>query len=75
MLFNLDFANNTIYYHVFSSFSWLLSYTFQFLHLLHNFFYHIAERIIPMAMPSKEGRAEIETNPVNEEVKIRKWPI
>ena len=57
MLFNLDFANNTIF-----------SCSFFF-------FLIIAELVIPIGIPTKEAKTEMETHPVVVEAKIRKYSI
>ena len=74
MLFNLDFANNTI-----------LSCFFFFFLIIHLYFLidavivpifnPIAELVIPIGIPSKEAKAEIEIHPVIVEAKIRKCSI
>ena len=69
MLFNLDFANNTI----------LMCFFFFFLIIvLHvliavviaQIFNPVAELVIPIGIPTKETKAEIETRPVIVEPKI-----
>ena len=63
MLFNLDFSNNTI-----------LSYLFFF--LIIGLYYLIPEVIcIPLGIPIKEAKAEIEIHPVIVETKIRKYSM
>ena len=74
MLFNLDFANNTI----------LLCFFFLFLitdlyflipGTIAQIFNPIAELVIPIGIPTEEAKAEMETHPVITEAKIRKCLI
>ena len=74
MLFNLSFADNNI----------LLSFLFSFfiidLYLLISIvivqiFNPIAELVIPIGIPTKEEKTEIETRPINVETKISKYSI
>ena len=69
MLFNLDFANNTV----------LSCFVFFFLNIDLYFlipaviapnFIPIAELVIPIGIPTKEVKAEIEIHPVIVEAKI-----
>ena len=73
MLFNLDFANNTIL----SCFFFFLIIDLYF--LIHaaivQIFNPIAELIIPIVIQTKEAKAEMETPPVIVEHKIRKCSI
>ena len=57
MLFNLDFASNPI-----------LSYFFFF--IITDLHFSVAELVIPIGIPTKEAKAEIETHPVNVEITI-----
>ena len=57
MLFNLDFASNPIL-------SYFLFFTITDLH------FSVAELVIPIGIPTKEAKAEIETHPVNVEITI-----
>ena len=78
MLFNLDFANNTIllyfclltYY-----FIELLTYYFVIAAVTAQIFNPIAELVIPIGIPAKEAKAEIEIHQVIVEPKIRKCSI
>ena len=67
MLFNLEFANNTI-----------LS-RFFFIFLIIDLYFLvpavIADIVISIGIPSKETKAEIEIHPVIAEAKIRKCSI
>ena len=71
MVFNLDFANNII----------LSCFFFLFLVIDLKFlvsaviFNPIAERVVPIGIPSKEAKAEIEIHRVAGEAKIRKCSI
>ena len=67
MLFNFNFANNTI-----------LSCFFFFFLIIHLHFLIaalIAELVIPIVIPTKEAEAEIEIHQVIVEPKIRKCSI
>ena len=74
MLFNLDSANNTI-----------LSWFFFFFLIIDLYclippviaqtFHHIGEHVIPIGIPIKEAKLEIEIHPVTVEAKIRKCLI
>ena len=57
MLFNLDFASNPI-----------LSYFLFF--IITDLHFSVAELVIPIGIPTKEAKAEIETHPVNVEITI-----
>ena len=67
MVFNLDFANDLIL-----SFLFLF---FLFTDLIPAFtaqnFNQIAELIVPVGIPTKEAKAEMETDPVIAEIQIR----
>ena len=60
MLFNLDFANNTIL-SCFFFFSLIIELHFWLLAVIANIFNPTAEPVIPIGIPSKE---EIEIQPV-----------
>ena len=72
MLFDLDFANNTIL----SCFFFLIidSY-FLIPAAISQIFNPIAELIFPIGIPSNEAKAEIEIHPVIVEAKIRKCSV
>ena len=72
MLFDLDFANNTIL----SCFFFLIidSY-FLIPAAISQIFNPIAELIFPIGIPSNKAKAEIEIHPVIVEAKIRKCSI
>ena len=67
MLFNLEFANNTILSRFF--------FTFLIIDLYFLVPAVIAEIVISIGIPSKETKAEIEIHPVIAEAKIRKCSI
>ena len=71
MLFNLDLANNTISSCFFFFFLIVYLY-FLILAVIAQIFNAIAELVIPIGIPSKEAKSEIEIHPVIVEVKIKK---
>ena len=77
MLFNLDFANNTI---LSCFFILLLIIELQFLSFLipaviAPIFNHIAVLVIPIEILSEEAKAETQKHPITAEAKIRKCLI
>ena len=74
MLFNLDFANNTILSYLFFFF---LITTLYFLvpAVITQISNPIDELVIHTRIPTKEAKAEIETHPVIIESKIRKYSV
>ena len=72
MLFNLDFANNTIL-SCFFLFFLIIDLYFLIPAVIAQIFNPIAERLIPIEVPAKE--AEMETHSVIVEPKIRKFSI
>ena len=72
MLFNLDFANNTILSCFFFVFLIIHLY-FLILAVIAQIFNPIAELIIPTGTPSKGIKSEIEIHPVIVEAKIRTY--
>ena len=70
MLFNLDFANDIIL----SCFFYIDLY-FLIPVVITQFFYTTAELVIPIGIPTKEGKAEMETYPVIVEIKISECSI
>ena len=74
MLFNLDFASNTI---LSCSFFFFLIIDLYFLipAAIAQIFNPIAELVIPIGIPKKEAKAEIEIHLVIAEVKIRTCSI
>ena len=74
MLFDLYFANNTILSCVF--FYFLITDLYSLIPaLIAQIFNPIAEIVIPIGIPTKEAKAEIETYPVIVEITISKWSI
>ena len=67
MLSNLDFANNTI---ISCSFLFFLIIDLHVLipAVIAQIFNPIAEQVIPIGIPSKEAKAEIEIQPVSAEL-------
>ena len=74
MLFNLDFAKNTIFPCYFFFFL-IIDLYFLNQAALGQTFNLIAEHVILTEIPSKETKAEIKINPVIAEAKIRKCSI
>ena len=70
MLFNLDFANNTISSCFFFFFLIIDSY-FLIAGVIAQIFNPIAELVIPIGIPTKEIKVEIRTYPVIVEPKIK----
>ena len=74
MLFDLYFANNTILSCVL--FYFLITDLYSLIPaLIAQIFNPIAEIVIPIGIPTKEAKAEIETYPVIVEITISKWSI
>ena len=74
MLFNLDRANNTIL-SCFFFFSLIFDF-YVFIHtVIAQIFNQIIELVIPIGIPTKQAKAELETHPVIVEPKIRKCSI
>ena len=69
MLFNLDFANNTILL-CFFFFSLIIDLYFLIPAVIAQIFNPIAELVIPIGIPAKEAKTEIEIHPVIVEAKI-----
>ena len=63
MLFNLDCANNTILTCLFFFFL-IIDLYFLILVVIAKNFNTIAELVIPIVIPTKEAKSEIETHPV-----------
>ena len=74
MLFNLDFANNTIL-SCFFFFFLIIDLFFLIPTAIVLIFNPIAELVINIGIPSKEAKAETEIHPVIVEAKIRKCSI
>ena len=74
MLFNLDFANKTIL-SCFFFFFLIIDFYFLIPAVIAQIFNPIAELVIPIGIPTKEAKAEMETHPVIAEITISKWAI
>ena len=70
MLFNFDFTNKTIFL---CFFFFLLIIDLSF--LITQIYNPTAELVIPIVIPTKEAKAEMETYPVIVEQKARKCSI
>ena len=71
ILFNLDFANNTIWSCFFFFFS-IIDFYFLIPAAIAQIFNPIAELVIAIGIPTKEEKAEMKTHSVIVEAKIRK---
>ena len=74
MLFNLDFANNTILSYFFF-FLLIIDLQFLILAVIVQIFNLIAVLVIPIGKSNKEGKAGIEIHPIIVGAKIRKCSI
>ena len=74
MLFNLDFANNTIL-SCFLFFFWTIELYFLIASVISQFFNPIAKLVTPKGIPNKEAKIEMETHSVILESTIRMWSI
>ena len=74
MLFNLDFASNTIL-SCFFFFFLIIDLYFLIPTVIAQIFNPIEELVIPIGIPTKEAKAEIETQPVIVQAKTRKCSI
>ena len=72
MLFNLNFANNTIL-SCFYSFFLIIDLYFLTAALITQIFNPIAKLAILIGIPTKEAKAEIEAHPVIVEIAIREF--
>ena len=72
MLFNLDFANNII---LLCFFFLIIDLYFLIPAVIAHIFNPIAELVIPLGVPIREAKADIEIHLVNVEAKIRKSSI
>ena len=72
MLFNIDFANNTILSCSFFFFLIIYLY-FLILAVIAQIFNPIAELVIPIGTTTKEAKAEMEKHPVTVEITTSKW--
>ena len=71
MLFNFDFANNTIL-SCFFFFYLIINFKFLIPEVIAQISNPIAELVIPTGIPTKEAKAEMETHPVIVEAKNKK---
>ena len=69
MLFNLDFANNTISL----CFFLIIGLYVLIPAVITQIFNPIVELAIPIGITNKEAKSEIETHPVSVEVTLSKW--
>ena len=69
ILFNLDFASNTILSCFFSLFL-IIDLYFLILAAIEQVFSPIPELVIRISIPSKEAKSEMEIHPVIEKAKI-----
>ena len=74
MLFNLDFASNTIL-SCFFFFFLIIDLYFLIPTVIAQIFNPIEELVIPIGIPTKEAKAEIETHPVIVQAKTRKCSV
>ena len=74
MLFNLDFANNTILSFFFFFFL-IIDLYFLIPPAIAQFFNPIPKLVITVEIPRKEAKGEIETHPAIAEAKIRTCSI
>ena len=74
ILFNLDFANNTIL-SIYFFFFLIINLYFLIPAVIAQIFNRIMELITPIAIPTKETKAEMETHLVTVEPKITKCSI
>ena len=72
MLFNLDFANNTI---LSCFFFGIIDLFFLIPAVITQIFNRTAELLNTMGIPTKEEKAEMETHPVTVKTKISKFSI
>ena len=71
MLFNLDFANNTIL-SCFFFFFLIIDLYFLIPAVITQIFNPIAELVIPIGVPTQVAKTEMETHPISVEIKISK---
>ena len=74
MLFNLDFASNTIL-SCFFLFFLIIDLYILIPAVVTQLFNAIVELAIPIGIPTKEAKAEMETHPVIVEITISGWSI
>ena len=74
MLFSLDFASNTIL-SCFFFFFLIIDLYFLIPTVIAQIFNPIEELVIPIGIPTREAKAEVETHPVIVQAKTRKCSI
>ena len=74
MLFNSDFADNTIFLWFFFFFL-IIDLYFLILRAIEHIFNTISKFVIPIGIPSKDAKAETDVHPVFVEAEIRKCSI
>ena len=74
MIFNIDFANNTIL-SCFLLFFWIIELYFLIAWVISQIFNPIAELVTAIEIPNKEAKTEMETHSVILESTIRMWSI
>ena len=74
MLFNLDFANKTVLSSCFFFFL-IIDWYVLIPAGIAEMFNLIAELVIPIGVPTKEAKAEMETHPVIAEITISNYSI
>ena len=74
ILFNLDFAKNTIFSCLFFFFL-IINLYFLIPAVIAQIVNPVAELVIPIGIPNKEAKAEFEINPVVVEAQIRKCSV
>ena len=70
MVFNLDFANNSIL-SCFFSFLLIIDQYFLIPSIIAQNFNHTAELVIPIEISAKKAKAEMEMHPVTVEITIK----
>ena len=74
MLFNFDFANNTIL-SCFVFFFFIIDLYFLIPAVITQIFNQFAELLIRIGIPTKEAKADMEMHPVIVEITISEWSI
>ena len=75
LLFILDFASNTILSCFFLFSLFIIDLYFLIPAVITQIFHPIAELVIPIGIPTKEGKEEMETHPVIVEITISELSI
>ena len=74
MIFSLDFVNNTIF-SCFFFFFFIIDFDYLIPAVIAQILTQTAKLVIPIGIPTKEVKAEIETLPVIAEITISKWSL